>query len=38
MNMVMKMKYMFKQDDHVAIKAARKKNRDMNMLEELEFK
>ena len=28
MNMVMKMKYMFKQDDHEAIKAARKKNRD----------
>ena len=36
MNMVMKMKYMFKQDDHEAIKAARKKNRDKQTDKRLE--
>ena len=36
MNMVMKMKYMFKQEDHEAIKAARKKNRDKQTDKRLE--
>ena len=36
MNMVMKMKYMFKQDDYEAIKAARKKNRDKQTDKRLE--